>query len=174
MSTSKAYRKPATVQIQARFTGNLQWICPLCANMNAGRKEKVDWRGPTAQCSRCEGRFSVGLAFRDAISPFGPLDGWYSTTICGWTANVIDHLPPGRPMTGRLAGTIWWICLCRILHKSVVDWQTGQIACKTCKTCYNVGVVLYKALRGRHPSRRTPLDWTLPVWDVHDPDHAQD
>lgn len=165
---AKAYRKAATVEISARFVGNLQWVCPKCGNMHAGARQKIDWRFPTVTCNRCNARFDVGLWFRSPNAELSHVVGWYSNVPAGWTTNIAAQLPPGQVLAGRLVGPIWWICACKRLRRSTPDWQTGKIACPDCKEAHCVGLLLWKAKPGRRRRGRTPLDWILPVWDTED------
>lgn len=163
--SSKTFRKPAFIEIQARPLGRIQWICPNCTHFNANTHGMIDWRSGRVDCSRCRRVFTVGIAFFSAQQDVPPYNGFYCDIPAGWTTHLVDHFPLGRFNSGRIVGSLAWICPNRHLSKVQIDWDTGKISCPKCDSCYYVSLILYR-LKCR--SRRTPLDWVLPIWDTDD------
>jgi len=154
------------IAFRASFNGYLQWVCPHCQSLNAGNRQKINPRVPQARCQACNRRFVIGFHLGSPKSELPANSAIYVPTPTRYITHVVGPYPDGFWTFGRALGSLWWICGCRKLQKAKLDLKSTTISCPDCHMCYNVGVVLYKSVKGRAKRLPTPLDWVLPIWDL--------
>lgn len=158
--------KPEFLEFRARFEGYLQWVCPHCKALNAGRRQKINFRKPQVTCKDCNRRFVVGFHLGGPKYTLPEANSLYIEVPVHYLTHLVDHPAQGTFTFGRALGTLWWACPCRKLQKASLTTECRTISCAGCKTCYHVGVILYRSQKGRAKPLPTPLDWVLPIWDL--------
>jgi hypothetical protein len=153
--------KDYPVQIFARITGSLQWLCPNCYELY--KKRQVNYRTTKLKCERCERTYRLGLLFQaelevGRIPPFNALSARqpYSPRV----HNGLEQLPPGaQPHMARLVGMVEWRCpRCATNQKGHPEFHTCGIVCERCEKVWYVRPIIYLP----HKYYRTPVDWILP------------
>jgi hypothetical protein len=164
------YTDNEPIDIYARLTGALEYLCPACGKMQV--VGHFNYRSARVQCKKdrdlsggkCRRIFRVGLLFSSKPSGKPPTNGLMSEMLCERRVafNRLEGMDePQRLAIARITGTVeWWCPICACWKKEMPEWQTGRVCCLNGHEFY-VRPILWVPPKGM--SLRTPIDWVPPL-----------
>lgn len=158
---AKPGRKPKPhppIQVMARMTGFLQWICPHCAYIHGS--VRVKWRQAFIFCFACDRRYRVGIGFASqAGGTIPPFNAIFAGVFNNYNTNALENMPPSVPAIGRVVGRVDWVCPdCQTPQSTKTDWDLCSTECLRCQKRWYLRLILWRSAK-IHPIA-TPRDWT--------------
>lgn len=144
-------------QVMCRLMGSIQWICPVCSNLNG--TQKVKWRQAHAECGKqkCGRKFRIGACFSSTVGGVLPP---YNAVFGGeyfYITNRLEFAPDGPAMVGRILGSVDWVCPdCKAPQTTPIEWDMQSTTCLQCSKVWYLRLLMYQSNRWLS----TPFDWT--------------
>lgn len=152
-----------TIEVYARLTSGLEWVCPDCGKVNS--YTSIHYRRPRIKCRNesCDHIFLIGVVVGDPMEVGIPPGNTRVVPRGKKPGMILNRKVPPQGATGwaRARGGIFWLCDdCGAWAYDHPDWDTGFVECAVCGKVRGTGLIIYHAPTGKIGG--SPWDWTPP------------